>query len=163
MLKLFLSLVKLALFTTASLSFLVLFYFEYRHFYSLNATETITVWRYYNGKAYIIPGRYYGLIPPTKNYIESPIKNDVTLYFSDELPGTIIIRAQEAAVTIYQSYNQNKVSSVKFVDYNSNQHYYNQLLYKPNAIRFSEVNSKSRLISVHLYDIYTGDTQGNRL
>jgi hypothetical protein len=163
MLKLFLLLAKLVLFTTIISFSLILFHFEYRHFYSLNAKERVTVWRCYNGKSYIIPGRYYGLIPPTKNYIESPTKNDVTLYFSDGLPGTIIVKTYETGVTMHQSYSKDKNSFMRFVDYNSNQNYYHQLLYKPNAGRVSDINLKSRFIFLNIYDIYARDNQGNRL
>ena len=62
-----------------------------RDFYCLEKDKCITVWKTSWG-CYIIPGKYYGLISPSDDYIKTTNTQYLTIYFSDEMPKTLIIR-----------------------------------------------------------------------
>jgi hypothetical protein len=153
---------KLLLRTVLLLTALLLARIEYRDFYCLNATEQVTVWRWFKGKVYIIPGRYYGLLPPTSYYIESPEANDVTIFFADALPHTLVVRTDRATLHL----NTPDTSTEKLFNirpYSQATTYYERLFYQPHAVYANDLNPHVRYIAVHLYDIYATDNNGTRL
>jgi hypothetical protein len=150
---------KLLLGTAFLLAALFLVTIEYRHFYSLNATERVTVWRWFKGQVYIIPGRYYGLLPPRSYCIKSPERNDITLYFADALPNTVVVRTDRATLHL----NNPHTSALHILPYSGAEAYYDRLFYPPHAVRHNELNPHVRFIDAHLYDIYATDNTGTSL
>lgn len=72
--------------TITTLTMLIFVWSQFRYFYIVNNTS-FTVWKKNGGDCYIIPGRYYSLKNPKKDYIRVSntgglligLKNDSTL------------------------------------------------------------------------------------
>ena len=69
-------------------------YGESRSFYCLDNGKCITVWKTYNNVCYIIPGKYFGILKPSKNVIESSNNNNLTIYFTSELPDAFVYKSE---------------------------------------------------------------------
>jgi hypothetical protein len=151
---------KLLLRTVLLLIALWLVRIEYRDFYRLNATEQVTVWRWFRGKVYVIPGRYYGLLPPTSYYIESPEANDIRLFFSDALPNALIVETGRATLHLN---NPDASREKRYQIRPYNQAYYERLFYQSSPLHPKALKPHVRFITIHLYDIYATDNNGTRL
>ncbi|PVY41979.1 hypothetical protein C8E01_104352 [Pontibacter virosus] len=82
---------------------LCLYYFlDYKRSFVHNKdkTEYITIWRKLGGQTYIIPGKYYSILPPSANYIKtlSSAKLYVIWNTSDE--------NRDIALYVYSSFIQ---------------------------------------------------------
>jgi hypothetical protein len=84
---------------------------ESRKFYCLDNETCVTVWKTYNNACFIIPGKYYGIIKPSRNHIETTNTNLLTIYFSKELSQALIVQCEQG-VNIK---NENRMISL-FID-----------------------------------------------
>lgn len=57
-----------------------LWFGESRRFFKMTNGSYITLWKTYGNVSFIIPGRYYGVLFPTGNHIETSNLNSITLY-----------------------------------------------------------------------------------
>src|ERR1700720_4395948 len=73
----------------------LIWYGESRKFFCLNNGKCVTVWKTYNNVCYIIPGRYYGIIRPSDNFIESSNNNFLTIYFTSELSNVFTYKSEQ--------------------------------------------------------------------
>lgn len=56
-------------------------YTQKRDFYCIDNGKYITVWKTINNTCYIVLGHYYGLLKPSKNYIETTNTNALTILY----------------------------------------------------------------------------------
>jgi hypothetical protein len=86
---------KMILFFFIVILLLFGWYGESRKFFCLEDGKCITVWKTYNNVCYVIPGKYYGLWAPSNNFIKTSNLNELTIFFTDELPNTLIVQSRE--------------------------------------------------------------------
>lgn len=132
-----------------------------RFFYCLSDDKCVTVWKQLGNKCYIVPGKYYGLFKPSKTYIRTNNTQNLTLYFTNELPHKIILRNQGNSVSQnkYQIFNnsEGKWDIMKYSDSLKN------ILYMANALRFNEVKSNANYIDINIEENYAVDKTGEKL
>ena len=131
---------------------------ESRKFFCLSNGKCVTVWKTYNNVCYIIPGRYYGIIKPMDNYLESSNTDFLTIYFSDALPNTIIYKSEKPL----KLKNADK-DEIVFLDYDKDIQKWDSILYLPNAKRSNEVKSNAQLLDIIIKENYAMDKDGRHL
>ena len=150
---------KRILIVFATLFFLgAVWYGESRKFYCLDNGECITVWKTYNNVCYIIPGRYYGILKPSENFIESTNTNFLTIYFTSEIPNGIVYKSEEPL----RITNASKYKMI-FYDYNSSIQKFDSILYKPHAKRNNDIKDDAWLMDLFIQENYVLDKTGKHL
>jgi hypothetical protein len=136
----------------------VIWYGESRKFFCLDQGKCVTVWKTFNNVCYIIPGKYYGVLKPSDNFIQSSNNNFVTIYFTSQLPNVIIYKSE-------QPLKVNNISKDKliFYEYNSNIQKFDSLLYIPGAKRNNDLNDNARLMDILIEENYALDKDGKQL
>lgn len=61
---------------------LLLWFDQTRSFYCVGNNRCITVWKRVGGTCYIIPGKYYGILRPSQDYIKTTNDNAITILFA---------------------------------------------------------------------------------
>ena len=133
-------------------------YGESRKFYRLDDGTSVTVWKTYNNICYIIPGRYYGILKPSDNFIESSNLNFLTIYFSSELPNALIFKSEEPLKVSNASKEK-----MTFYAYESNKRKFDSILYLPNAKRNNDIKSDAQLLDIFVLENYAMDKNGKYL
>lgn len=134
-----------------------LWYKESRTFYNIEDNNCITVWKY-NNRYYIIPGKYYGLLKPTVNFLESPVENYITIYYSKELPNSLVFRSERDIKVI-----NNKKDSFLFLNYNENIAKFDKLLYLPAATKNNDIKPNVYLLDIFLKENFAINKDGKKL
>lgn len=140
---------KVLLFFFVFFLFIITWYGESRKFYCLENGKYITVWKTYNDICYIVTGKYYGITKPTNNSIETSNLNEgIVIFFTDELPNTLIVQSEEKYRVI------NKGGFV-FLNYNFDSTRLHSILYKSNAkLYYKDLKDKSTLIDINVKENY---------
>jgi hypothetical protein len=130
---------------------------ESRSFFCAAGEKCITVWKTYS-KCYIIPGKYYGLLKPSDNFIELSKTDVITVYFSDSIPNVMIYKSDRPVKVI----NMDK-KKFMLINYSADFVKMNSLLYIKNAKKNSDVKAHVQMIDVILEDNYVVDKNGQKL
>ncbi|MDQ0109432.1 hypothetical protein J2T02_004575 [Chitinophaga terrae (ex Kim and Jung 2007)] len=145
---------KVILFFLIVVSFLFAWYGESRRFFCLEDGKCITVWKTYNNVCYVIPGKYYGIWAPSNNFIRTSNLNELTIFFTDELPNTWIVQSKEE-LKVY-----NKAGFV-FLDYDEDSAKLRDILYKPDAKMFyKDLRFGASLINIDIKENYACNKDG---
>ena len=147
---------KVALLVTI-LAALLFWFGESRHFYCLN-NRCLTVWKTFNNICYIIPGKYYGLVKPSDNFIATTNTNNLTIYFTGQLPKTFFIKGDEKI----KIYNTDKTRFV-LLDYEGQSQTFDSILYNKNATKFNDLKENASLIEIFVKENYATDKSGKKL
>jgi len=146
---------KSLFFTIVIFGVLILLYGEWRSIYCIGNNRCVTVWKTFGDVCYIIPGKYYGLMRPANTCLKSTNDNNITLYFSADLPNTIIYQSdQEVFVE-----NENR-AELLFRNYYEDEGKTKTLLYLPNATRQKDVKPNVDFISLGILDNYARGKDG---
>ena len=137
---------------------IIVLYWEDRNFYDLQDGKSVTVWKTFNNVSYVIPGRFYGVLPPANNFIESTNTNDLTVYFTSNLPKGFIFKSEHPV----KVNNDNKNEFV-FYDYNQNIKRFDDLLYIPQAKKNNDLKDSAELIDIFIEDNFALDKNGKKL
>jgi hypothetical protein len=137
---------------------LLTWYGESRHFYCLDNGKCITVWKTYNNVCYIMPGKYYGIIKPSDNYIQTTNTNNLTIFFTAEMPNLLVIQSEDAL----EINNKNKKNYL-LLDYSKATSRFDSIFYKRNAQKFNEIKDNARLIDLDIHENYAIDKDGRHL
>jgi len=124
--------------------------------YCLSEDKCITLLKMQGGEAYIVQGKHKGNLELKKDYIKTKSTQALTFYFSDDMPGKIIVRNQgnfdnESGYELIGS--QNNV----FIEFDEQ---LNNQLYSKNAKKFNEVNAGVNYIDLVIKDNYAIDKDG---
>ena len=149
---------KILLTFSVILILLLMWYGESRKFFCIDGNRCITVWKTYNNTCYIILGKYYGLFKPSENFIKTTNTNNITIFFSSELPNSIIYRSDYPSKV-----NSNNKDKIIFYDYNSDTMKFNNLLYLPNAKNNNDIKESAGLMDIFIHDNYAIDKNGKKL
>jgi hypothetical protein len=131
---------------------------ESRSFFCLDNGNCLTVWKTYGNHCYIIPGKFYGVIKPQDNYIQSANTNTLTIFYAKELPKGIIFSSEQALEVKNDDKNQ-----VSFYDYNRDKERYNHMLYKPGAKKVNDLKDDASMIDIYVLENYATDKNGKNL
>jgi hypothetical protein len=143
----------------ATLLFVVaVWYGESRKFYCLDNGRCITIWKTYNNVCFIVPGKYYGIVKPSGNYIESSNTNLLTIYFSKEMPRSLIIQCEQEL-----KINNEKTDAFTFYRYETDTGRFNSLLYFSSAKKRSDMKSGAGLMYIDIHENYALDKYGKKL
>jgi len=137
---------------------LILIFGEKRSFYCLGDNKCITVWKTYGNTCYIMPYKYYGIIRPSDNYLVTSNVNDITVFWSTELPKCIAIIGDKE----YQISNED-TSEISIYNYQNNIERFDSILYEKHSKTFSDIRENADLISVYIEENYATDKNGKIL
>lgn len=137
---------------------LLVWYGEKRSFFCVGNEKCVTVWKTYGNVCYIVPGKYFGLIKPSDNYVLTTNINDVTIYWDEGLNKSIIVRCEKEFKIINKS--KDKITIHSFYD---DADYYSNLLYNINPRHFSDVKNNVNFISLYIKENYAIDKKGKKL
>jgi hypothetical protein len=143
---------KLLVYSLLVLCVFLTVYGEWRSFYCLENGKCVTVWKTFYKACYIIPGKYYGLLRPSDNYLKCATYNNLSLYFSDDIPNSIV----------YKSFGNIDVQNVDleeviFYDYESNEVKFDSIFYIPGAKNYDDVKANAQFIDIRvLENVATG-------
>jgi len=140
---------------------LLVWYDQSRSFYCLSENQCVTVWKRLGNKCYIIPGKYYGILSPSDDYLLTSNTQYLTLYFSEKLPKKIIVRNQgsssgKAEYKIRHSSRGNWEIS----EYSER---YKLVIYRNQARKFSDVQETANYIDLDIKENYARDKTGRKL
>jgi len=135
---------------------------ESRKFYYIDKGQFVTVWKTYNNTCYVIPGKYYGIIKPSDNYIQTSNVQYLTIYFSDKMPRTIIVRNQGTSKGSQGGYVINNNSKNDFIIMNYSEKL-ESVLYKSDAVKMNDVSADAYLIDIYIKENYATDKRGKKL
>lgn len=121
---------------------------EKRSFYPIGGNTYVTVWKTFGGLCYIVPGKYYGLVKPSGNFIETTDDNYIVLFSSKESPSHIIYWENRQGREL-KVFNELK-DKILFVNYLSNQDSLNKVLYKPDAKKVRDVKSNVEMLDIDI-------------
>ena len=136
---------------------IIIFFGEHRRFYCVGGNKCVTVWKLLGGKCYVIPGKYYGLINMSDNYIITTNLSLLDCYWSEELPNTLIVRFGSS--DYYKIINKNK-NNIKIIDYSNSME---GIFYKKGATRMDEIKSNASLMMIYVDEDYAMDRNGKHL
>jgi hypothetical protein len=149
---------KIFLFSSLLLIPILIWYGESRRFFCLDNGDCITVWKTYNNVCFIIPGKYYGIVRPSNNYIESSNTNLLTVYFSPELPGALVVQSGQGV-----KINNENMHEFAFYKYETDTGRFNNILYMPDAKKRSDMKAGARLMDIDIRENYALDKDGKKL
>ena len=118
----------------------------------------ITVWKTYGNKCYVVPGRYYGLVRPSNNYVETSNDNHLTIYWTSQMEGALIVRGRND----YFIYNEPN-ESIRLVDFQAHADSLMTLIYPPGEQKFFQVRSDAELIYINIDENYALGRFGERI
>ena len=118
----------------------------------------ITVWKTYSNKCYIIPGRYFGILKPFRNYIETTNTNDFTAYYSLDMPHALVFKAREN----YNIVNEDK-DTILITSYDMNIEKFDSIFYIKGAKNINELRNNVSLIDLYIQEDYAMDKHGQKL
>ena len=133
----------------------VIYIYWGRNIYCIGGNKCITVWKKFNNKSLVIPGRYFGMLKPSSCYIETENIGDIVVYWSDKLPEVIIIRCDG----IYKIYYP---GNIKILDYKKS-YAYEKILYEIDSKKFNEVKPTSYLMDINIKENYAVDKFGEKI
>jgi hypothetical protein len=149
---------RLLLFILIFILLPLIWYGESRKFFCLGNGACVTVWKTYNDVCYIVPGRYWGIMKPSKNYIQSRNSYNITIYFTSELPNSFIYQ-------IDRKLKINNTDKDKFVfyDYFLDSNRFDSILYKPKPKSHVDLKENAELMDIYIGENYATDKNGKKL
>jgi len=132
-----------------------------RTFYCLSENQCITVWKRLGNKCYIVPGKYYWILRPSDNYLETSNTQYLTLYYSEKLPKKIIVRNQG----IPNGKDEYKIRSNPKEDWELLEYSerYKLILYQTQAHKFKDVKATTNYLDLDIEENYAKDKTGRKL
>lgn len=144
------------------LLFLFIGFDQSRSFYCLSGNHCVTVWKRLGNKCYIIPGKYYNVVSPSNNYLETSNTQYLTIYFTNKIPNKIIVKNQgdsggdEGGFKIKSSSKENW----EMLEYLEQ---YKSIIYKTEASKLNEVQETTSYINLYIDENYATDKTGKKL
>ena len=144
---------------------LVIWIGEERSFYCVNNKLCVTVWKNYNDVCYIIPGRYYGLMPPSSSFIKTTNTDNITIFFSRSCYNELIFKrgGDPDGNDIFQVNNIYNKHRFAFINYDSNVKKWDSILYKSDAKRFNDVMDNIDFIEIYIKENVAINKNGEKL
>lgn len=68
---------------------LLIWYGESRKFFKLTNGGYVTLWKTFGNVSFIVPGKYYGLLPPSGNHLRTSNINSLSIYLKRDEIDTI--------------------------------------------------------------------------
>jgi len=149
---------RILLFFALGITLLVIWFGESRKFFCLEDGNCVTVWKTFFNVCYIIPGKYYGIVKPSEQYIESSNTNLITIYWSRELPNAFVFQSS-GEVKAYDGSNH----KFTFYDYTKDTSRLNKILYGPNAVKRADIKTDAGLMDIDIRENYATDKSGKKL
>jgi hypothetical protein len=140
------------------ITLVVIWFGESRRFFCLEDGNCVTVWKTYNNVCYIIPGKYYGIVKPSEQHIESSNTNLISIYFSKELPNAFVFKSS-GEVKIYDRGKR----EFSFYDYEKDTSRFDKILYMPNAVKRVDIKADAGLMDIDIREDYATDKFGKKL
>ena len=134
----------------------LVFFNQNRSFVKLPNNKFITIWKTNGNVCYIIPGKYYSPFKPI-NYIKTNNTNDITLFITDKIPNKILLDGENFEII------NNSKKDISFDSYTNNIEKYKAIIYKDNAVKFSDVSDDVCLVNIDIGWMKITDKFGNDL
>ncbi|WGQ09426.1 hypothetical protein QG516_23195 [Pedobacter gandavensis] len=91
-------------------------------------------------------------------FLESTNTNDLTVFFTNELSNSFIFTSEQAL-----KISNGKRDQFIFYDYDLNKKRFDQILYKPEAKKASDIKDNAKLMNIYILENYATDKQGRVL
>jgi len=117
---------------------------EGRRFHYTDDGRYFTVWKTW-GRCYTMPYKYYGLIKPSDNYIQTNYTADIDIFWTDSLPNDLIVRATDYRIGFYVKIFNKKPKKYFIYNYFDDEEKYKKMLFKPN------LDGKEYLNGIYIY------------
>ena len=137
---------------------LLIWYGEKRKFYEVSTGNWITIWKTYGGRCFLIPGKYYGVWPPSNDVLEIKTGTDLTLFFSSELPQVVGYRTPKKV----RVKNSNS-SKIQFYHYEEDPTRFDSLFYFTADSPGKKVRNTTEMMVIYSADDVVIDKNGNKL
>jgi hypothetical protein len=109
-----------------------------------------------------VPGHYYGLLPPTDNYILTTNQAYVTAYFSSALPATLVFKLEDRPWHAWHVVN--RIPRVyRLLAYETNDQAFDSLFYIKNAKLHRDLQPNAFFIDVDIKEQYAIEKDGKHL
>jgi len=115
---------KIIIYTLFVIVVLAIWYGESCKFFCLTNGKCITVWKTFNDKCYIIPSKYFGLLPPARGRILTSNTNAVSIFFVESLSSCIIYQSDDTVEA-----KASLTNDIIFFDYYSDEKRFSKLVY----------------------------------
>lgn len=139
---------------------LLLLFDQSRSYYCIEGKQCITVWKRLGGTCYIIPGKYKALFKPKDSYIKTSTNYIFTIYFSDAIPDSWIVRREQPKkkgdIIFYNSVKKEPF----FLDYDAEAEKYHQVLYPFNVKYREDLKDNADFITINIKESYARNKKG---
>lgn len=127
-----------------------------RSFYCLDNNKCITVWKRIGGSCFVIPGKYYGVIKPSDNYILTTNTSMLDIIWEKE-PSHIIVSKDETS-----EIKNNSRDKIHIEDYQVKKEHYDSIytFFDGRILRYKK---ETVFMSLFIVDNYATDSSGNKL
>jgi hypothetical protein len=139
-----------------------LYYKQSRDFYCLPDDKCVTVWKRVGGVCYVIPSKYYDVMKPSNDFIETTNTQYLTLYFLAGSSQVLVVKNEGTSQGFkggFKIHNALK-NKVTILDYSESSQ---SLIYKPNAQTHSDVSPGVELLNLDIFENYATDKNGKKL
>lgn len=108
------SVARFALFIAALIVALAMWIGQRRKFYCVSAGKCVTIWKTYNNRSYIVPGKYYGVVEPSRSHVVATNVSSIALIWPLDPTSIIFDGGPECVI-------KNALGGVQLVDYRLNE------------------------------------------
>ncbi len=148
---------KILLISFTFFAVVAIWYGEARKFYCLGNGKCVTVWKTYNNVCYIIPGKYYGVMKPSRiSHIQTMNITDLDIIWKSS-PDSIIVNSDDTKLLVKKFSHQ-----IVICKYSSNQKY-NDSLFTDFDGHYKRYKKDVDYISLFIQENYALDKKGNKL
>lgn len=126
-----------------------LFYAESRKFYCTTEGKCITVWKTFVNTCFIIPEKYYGVLPPSSSsYVKTVNTNNISVIWPS-MNNNLIFNATDSSFTI-----RNFPNSINIINYIDQKNYYDSIFLIKDG-HYSKFKEEVDFISVDIKENYS--------
>jgi hypothetical protein len=133
---------------------LLVWYDQSRSFYCIDNNKCVTVWKRIGGDCYILPGKYFGIIKPSNQYVKTTTTAEVGIIW-DRL--TILVDATKPSQIVPGEKNE-----IIIKDYNANKAH-NDSIYTVFDGQYVNYKNSIDFIIIDVKEGYATDHHGNKL
>lgn len=148
--------IRILLVIFSILTVLIIWFDQSRTFYCLDNNKCITVWKRIGGSCFVIPGKYYGIIKPSDNYIITSNASDMDVVWEKD-PSHVIVSMDEGSKIVNNSRNE-----ITITDYKAKKKY-NDSLYMSFDGTYLRHRKGTDFIILFIKENYAVDNYGNKM
>lgn len=132
---------------------LVLVYAEERSFFKTSKGNVVTVWKCIGDKCFILPGYYFGILPPSNCFIKSANDANFDIFWIDSDKNRLFVRSSEPYII-------SNGTGFDLVEINDE---FLKLFYDGEGAKFRDIKPGCDAIMIFVKDDYALGADGKKL